>query len=112
MIVKDLGVQQGLPAAGPGALTWDFLVHYTGPVSAGPAHLAQRVTLRDSIMWIHGRKGDAMRSSGASLAVVAALAIGSVSLAGCSKFGEVKAMRAFKEGNTAYQQQDYQHRVA
>jgi tetratricopeptide (TPR) repeat protein len=59
-------------------------------------------------MWNYGRKGGAMRSSGASLAVVATLAIGSVSLAGCSKWGEVKAMRAFKEGNTAYQQQDYQ----
>jgi tetratricopeptide (TPR) repeat protein len=49
-----------------------------------------------------------MRSSGASLAVVATLAIGSVSLVGCSQWGQIVAMRAFKEGNTAYQQQDYQ----
>jgi tetratricopeptide (TPR) repeat protein len=53
-----------------------------------------------------------MRSSGRPLAVVAALAIGSVALAGCSQFGQVKAMRAFKEGNTAYQQQDYEHAAA
>ncbi len=53
-----------------------------------------------------------MRLSGASLAVVAALAIGSVSLVGCSKWGQVVAMRAFKEGNTAYQQQDYQAAAA
>jgi tetratricopeptide (TPR) repeat protein len=49
-----------------------------------------------------------MRSSGTSVAVVAALALGSLSLSGCAYWGEVKAMRAFKEGNTAYQQQDYQ----
>jgi tetratricopeptide (TPR) repeat protein len=60
-------------------------------------------------MGIHGRKGDAMRSSGRPLAVAAVLVMGAVSLAGCSQVGKVRAMRAFKEGNTAYQQQDYQH---
>jgi tetratricopeptide (TPR) repeat protein len=48
-----------------------------------------------------------MRSSGASLAGVAMLVVGTISLTGCSKIGEVKAMREFKEGNTAYQAQDY-----
>ncbi len=60
-------------------------------------------------MGLHGRKGDAMRSSGRPLAVAAVLVIGAVSLAGCSQVGKVRAMRAFKEGNTAYQQQDYQN---
>jgi tetratricopeptide (TPR) repeat protein len=54
-----------------------------------------------------GRKGGAMRSSRASLTGFAMLVVGTVSLVGCSKIGQVKAMRAFKEGNTAYQQQDY-----
>ncbi len=48
-----------------------------------------------------------MRSSGASLAGVAMLVVGTMSLTGCSKIGEVRAMREFKEGNTAYQAQDY-----
>jgi tetratricopeptide (TPR) repeat protein len=42
--------------------------------------------------------------SGASAAVAAALI---VSVAGCAKIGELKGMKAFKSGNTAYQQQDY-----
>jgi tetratricopeptide (TPR) repeat protein len=46
-----------------------------------------------------------MRSlSGASLALIAALALESV---GCSKIGELQAMKAFKAANQAYQQQDY-----
>jgi tetratricopeptide (TPR) repeat protein len=46
-----------------------------------------------------------MRSlSGASFALVAALALESV---GCGKLGELQAMKAFKAANQAYQQQDY-----
>ena len=50
-----------------------------------------------------------MRSlSGASLACVAMLALGSVtSSVGCAKVGEIKAKKAFKSANQAYQQQDY-----
>jgi tetratricopeptide (TPR) repeat protein len=48
-----------------------------------------------------------MRSlSGASLACVAMLAVGSLT-AGCAKVGEIKAKKAFKAANQAYQQQDY-----
>lgn len=46
--------------------------------------------------------------SGASLALAAVLALGAVaSTAGCGKVGELKAKKAFKEANQAYQQQDY-----
>ena len=46
-----------------------------------------------------------MRSlSGASLAIAAVLALGS---AGCSKVGELQAMKSFKAANQAYSQQDY-----
>lgn len=50
-----------------------------------------------------------MRSlTGASLAIAAALALGTVaSTAGCGKVGELKAKKDFKEANQAYQQQDY-----
>jgi tetratricopeptide (TPR) repeat protein len=50
-----------------------------------------------------------MRSlSGASLACAAMLALGSLtSTAGCAKVGEIKAKKAFKSANQAYQQQDY-----
>ncbi len=50
-----------------------------------------------------------MRSlSGASLGVVAVLAMGSVtSTVGCAKVGEIQAKKAFKSANAAYQQQDY-----
>jgi tetratricopeptide (TPR) repeat protein len=50
-----------------------------------------------------------MRSlSGASLACVAMLALGSLtSTVGCAKVGEIKAKKAFKAANQAYQQQDY-----
>jgi tetratricopeptide (TPR) repeat protein len=50
-----------------------------------------------------------MRSfSGASLACVAVLALGSLtSSAGCAKVGEIQSRKAFKSANAAYQQQDY-----
>jgi tetratricopeptide (TPR) repeat protein len=47
--------------------------------------------------------------SGAPLAVVAMLALGAV---GCSKFGELKSMKAFKGANQAYQAQDYKKAAA
>lgn len=50
-----------------------------------------------------------MRSlSGASLAFVAVLALGSLtSSVGCAKVGEIQSRKAFKSANVAYQQQDY-----
>src|SRR6478672_1618990 len=49
-----------------------------------------------------------MRSlSGASLALAAVLAFGSFSSVGCAKVGEIKAKKAFKSANQAYQAQDY-----
>jgi len=50
-----------------------------------------------------------MRSlSGASLALVAMLALGSLTASiGCAKVGEIQARKAFKSANQAYQQQDY-----
>jgi len=50
-----------------------------------------------------------MRSlSGASLGVVAVLALGSVTSAvGCAKVGEIQSKKAFKAANAQYQQQDY-----
>jgi tetratricopeptide (TPR) repeat protein len=50
-----------------------------------------------------------MRSlSGASLAIVAVLALGTMSAsAACSKVGELQAMKSFKSANQAYSQQDY-----
>ena len=50
-----------------------------------------------------------MRSlSGASLVLVAMLALGTISSAvGCAKIGQVRAMKAYKEANQAYQQADY-----
>jgi tetratricopeptide (TPR) repeat protein len=55
-----------------------------------------------------------MRSlSGASLAVAAMLALGSVmSSVGCARVGELKSMKAFKSANQAYQQQDYKKAAA
>jgi len=35
------------------------------------------------------------------------VALASLSLAGCAKFNELKAMKAFKDANQAYQRQDY-----
>jgi len=52
----------------------------------------------------HGHKGGSMRAlSGASLAV----AILALSAVGCSRVGQLQAMKAFKAANQAYQQQDY-----
>src|SRR5258705_6349956 len=50
-----------------------------------------------------------MRSlSGAPLAFAAMLALGSLaSTVGCAKVGEIKAKKAFKAANQAYQAQDY-----
>ena len=45
-----------------------------------------------------------MRSlSGASLAVIAMLTLGSFASVGCGKVGEIKAKKAFKSANQAYQ---------
>jgi len=52
----------------------------------------------------HGHKGGSMRAlSGATLAV-AILALSGV---GCSRVGQLQAMKSFKAANQAYQQQDY-----
>jgi tetratricopeptide (TPR) repeat protein len=52
----------------------------------------------------HGHKGGSMRAlSGATLAV----AILALSAVGCSRVGQLQAMKAFKAANQAYQQQDY-----
>ena len=50
-----------------------------------------------------------MRSlSGASPALVAMLALGSLTASfGCAKIGEIQARKAFKSANQAYQQQDF-----
>src|SRR5213593_2623958 len=50
-----------------------------------------------------------MRSlSGASPAIVAMLALGSLTASfGCAKIGEIQARKAFKSANQAYQQQDF-----
>ena len=50
-----------------------------------------------------------MRSlSGASLALVAMLSLGSiVSSVGCAKVGEIRGRKAFKSANQSYQAQDY-----
>jgi tetratricopeptide (TPR) repeat protein len=55
-----------------------------------------------------------MRSlSGASLALTALVALGSLSSSiGCTKIGELKSMKAFKAANQAYQQQDYKKAAA
>jgi tetratricopeptide (TPR) repeat protein len=56
-------------------------------------------------MPINGHKGDRMRLlSGLSLTMVAVLV---VATAGCSRMGQLKGMKSFKEANHAYQQQDY-----
>jgi tetratricopeptide (TPR) repeat protein len=49
-----------------------------------------------------------MRSLAGTSLVVAMLALGFV---GCGKVGELKAMKAFKAANAAYQQQDYKKAV-
>jgi tetratricopeptide (TPR) repeat protein len=54
-----------------------------------------------------------MRSlSGASLLVVAVLAFGAFASVGCGKVGEIKARKAFKSANQAYQAQDYKKAAA
>src|SRR5438034_6780075 len=45
--------------------------------------------------------------SGASTTIVAVLAISSMASVGCAKVGEIKAKKAFKSANQAYQAQDY-----
>jgi tetratricopeptide (TPR) repeat protein len=46
---------------------------------------------------------------GASLVVLAMLAVGSFTSSGCAQVGELKARKAFKAANQAYQAQDYKH---
>jgi tetratricopeptide (TPR) repeat protein len=60
-------------------------------------------------MWNDGYKGGSMRSlSGTARALVAMVAVGAIAAAtGCAKVGQVKAMKAFKEANVAYQAGDY-----
>jgi tetratricopeptide (TPR) repeat protein len=54
-----------------------------------------------------------MRSlSGASLMVVAVLAFGAFASVGCGKVNEIKAKKAFKSANQAYQAQDYKKAAA
>src|SRR5918912_282690 len=54
-----------------------------------------------------------MRSfTGASRATVAVLALVSFSAVGCAKVGEIKAKKAFKSANQAYQAQDYKKAAA
>ena len=49
-----------------------------------------------------------MRSlSGASVALVLMLVVGSFGSVGCAKVNEIKAKKAFKSANQAYQAQDY-----
>ncbi len=48
-----------------------------------------------------------MRSLSGASRFAAVLALGALTAIGCSKVGQVRAMRAFKEANQAYQQQDY-----
>src|SRR5215813_4775835 len=78
-----------------GPLTGQKTDHYTGAFSA-----SQRGSLGASM-------GDMMRrvSSRASVGVLIA-ALG-VLAAGCSQVGLLKGKMAFKDANTAYQQQDY-----
>ncbi len=53
------------------------------------------------------------RLSGSSLTLVTVLAVGlGVTSVGCAKVGELKAMKAFKAANQAYQQQDYKKSAA
>jgi hypothetical protein len=50
-----------------------------------------------------------IRSAGAYLALVAGM---SVALAGCSQIGQIKAMKAFKDGNKLYQSNDFRGAAA
>src|SRR5438552_3672233 len=113
MIGSTLSVRKAERPLGPPrldvprrVLTSVFLLHYTGPVS--PTAISSPAS-RNEHMCNHGCKGGSMRSlSGARLALVAVLAVGTISSAvGCAKVGQLKSMKAFKEANQAYQQQDY-----
>lgn len=57
----------------------------------------------------YGHKGGSMRMRLRSLtaATVAVAALGLLSAVGCGRIGQLKAAKAFKEANAAYQQQDY-----
>src|SRR5437667_3548176 len=57
----------------------------------------------------HGLKGGSMRAiSGASLACIAMLTLGTVATSvGCAQIGQVQGKRTFRAANEAYKQQDY-----
>src|SRR4051812_19800112 len=72
------------------ALTYVFWLHYTSGFGHGNFPV-----------------GGSMRSlSGASLAVVATLTLGSFAV-GCGQVNVIKARKAFKAANQSYQAQDY-----
>ena len=54
-------------------------------------------------MWNYGHKRD--------FVLFATLVIGVMGTAGCTQVNQLKAMKAMKEGNAAYQQQDYKKAV-
>src|SRR5688572_17684107 len=59
-------------------------------------------------MKIHGNEGGSMRAmSGASLALIAMLTLGTIVSSACSQVGAVQARRSFKAANTEYQAQNY-----
>lgn len=56
----------------------------------------------------YGNKGGSMRAmSGASLALIAMLTLGTIVSSACSQVGVVQARRAFKQANMEYQAQNY-----
>ncbi|MCC7033622.1 MAG: hypothetical protein IT179_12410 [Acidobacteria bacterium] len=50
-----------------------------------------------------------IRSAGAYLALVAGMG---VAIAGCSQIGQIKAMKAFKDGNKLYASNDFRGAAA
>jgi len=58
------------------------------------------------MMSIRIAKGESMRAS-TSASIAAAALIAATSVAGCAKFGELQAMRAFKAANQSYAAHDY-----
>jgi tetratricopeptide (TPR) repeat protein len=59
-------------------------------------------------MNIYGNEGGSMRAmSGASLALIAMLTLGTIVSSACSQVGAVQARRSFKAANTEYQAQNY-----